>query len=350
METCIGERTTRREDTLTMVFALWTLIGLLVDAYFHSTDPGLETFWTPWHALFYSGFTATAIWLVWITAKRSRPGGHALEWAPAGYAPALAGIGVFAIGGMGDAVWHSIFGVETSLDALLSPTHLLLFVGLLLIVSAPLRAAMSDVRRAGVDRPGIRPEPGLHTFAPALASLIITTTVVAFFFQYAWAITETWMVRVPYDPDQGTSELVAALAVVGVIVTTIISFTPLLVASRYWKLPFGAGTILLTAVNVFIALGFDGDLTTVPAAIVAGVAFDVLAQVRGDRRHLAAIPPAIMWTLHFAIVGHTGRGLGLAPEIWGGAIVFAILASVTIDLIMQLAERAPLPGPAPRPG
>ena len=338
-----------------MAFALWTLVGLLVDAYFHSTDPSLESFWTPWHALFYSGFTATALWLVSLTLRRGRPDGNLLQWAPAGYAPALVGIGIFAVGGVGDAIWHSLLGVETSLDALLSPTHLLLFVGLVLIVSAPLRAALSDRitssgESIGGDRATSDPAPDLRSFAPVLASLTITTTVVAFFFQYVWAVTETWMMRIPYDPNQGNSELVAALAVVGVIMTTLITFTPLLVTSRYWKLPLGSATILVTAVNVFIALGFEEDLTALPAAVVGGIAYDILVEARVGRRYLAAVPPAVMWTLFYGIIGQTDHGLGLAPEIWGGAIVFAVLSLVTVDLVMQLAERAPAETAARRQG
>ena len=42
-----------------MVFATWLIVGIFVDGWAHNNDKP-ETFFTPWHALFYSGFLATA--------------------------------------------------------------------------------------------------------------------------------------------------------------------------------------------------------------------------------------------------------------------------------------------------
>ncbi len=313
-----------------MIFALWTLGGLLVDAYFHSTDPGLESFWTPWHALFYSGFTATAAWLGWVAVKRMGPSsGRGLDGllraAPVGYRLALIGVGIFAAGGVGDAIWHTIFGVETSLDALLSPTHLLLFVGLLMITSAPLRAAWSDRDHA----------PSFSAFLPAMLSLLITTTVVAFFFQYTWAITETWMVGNEFWPNDSYSELIAANAVLGIIVTTLISFTPLLLVAHRWRLPFGVATVVVTLISLFIAVGFDEDAVAIPAALVGGLVFDALNRVRVDWPFLAAVPPVVMWLAYLILIETQGDGVRTAPEIWGGAVVFSALAMLTVDMLIR---------------
>lgn len=38
-------------------------------------------------------------------------------------------------------LWHSRFGIEAGIEALLSPTHLVLALGGMLMVSGPLRAA-----------------------------------------------------------------------------------------------------------------------------------------------------------------------------------------------------------------
>jgi hypothetical protein len=47
----------------------------------------------------------------------------------AGYGWALAGVGLVAAGRLLGVAWHRLFGVEVGLDALLSPTHLLLLSG-----------------------------------------------------------------------------------------------------------------------------------------------------------------------------------------------------------------------------
>lgn len=76
--------TTMREDLITIGLATWMIFGLMVDAYFHSTDADLETFLTPWNGLFYSGFISMALWLNRITFARRRPTGNILTWAPPG--------------------------------------------------------------------------------------------------------------------------------------------------------------------------------------------------------------------------------------------------------------------------
>ncbi|HSE45781.1 MAG TPA: hypothetical protein VLA89_10700 [Gemmatimonadales bacterium] len=49
---------------------------------------------------------------------------------PVGYG--LSGLGalIFAAGGMTDLIWHTIFGIEAHVEALLSPTYLVLALGL----------------------------------------------------------------------------------------------------------------------------------------------------------------------------------------------------------------------------
>ena len=53
------------------------------------------------------------------------------------------------IGAVGDMVWHIVFGFEVSVEALLSPTHLLLALGGTLIVTGPVRAAWQRTRSGG---------------------------------------------------------------------------------------------------------------------------------------------------------------------------------------------------------
>ncbi|MEM9651238.1 MAG: hypothetical protein AAGA65_04020 [Actinomycetota bacterium] len=329
------------EHVITLGLALWTLIGLLVDAYYHSTDPGLESFWTPWHALFYSGFAATAGWLGWMALRRNPGTGNWLDWAPVGYSTALIGVVLFAIGGFGDAVWHSVFGVETSIDALLSPTHLLLFVGLLMILTAPLKAAwLSDGTTS----------PAFAEFGIPLSSLVFSTTLVGFMLTYVWAPSMTWSMRRPFFPGEDSSETNAALLVAAIIISTLVMFLPLLIVRLRWRPPFGAATAFLTFLHLALALGFDDDTLGIPAAVAAGLTFDVLVARGAPRTVTTAVPPLVMWSGMFLLVSNTDQGLGLAPEIWGGAILMASLALLTVELTVSLAERAAVANPPRSPG
>jgi hypothetical protein len=53
----------------------WLVGGLFVDGWAHNTRPRLESFFTPWHGLFYSGFAAAAGWICWQVWSRRRAAG-----------------------------------------------------------------------------------------------------------------------------------------------------------------------------------------------------------------------------------------------------------------------------------
>src|SRR6266567_8991725 len=44
--------------------SIWWMGGLFIDGWAHSNIPQLETFFTPWHAIFYSGFLAVTFTLL----------------------------------------------------------------------------------------------------------------------------------------------------------------------------------------------------------------------------------------------------------------------------------------------
>src|ERR671934_2607707 len=134
-----------RFDWLVIVACAWMGFGLYWDGWAHGY--GLpDSFWTIWHAAFYSGFAAcAAVVLGAVVLKKP----HATSWRaaiPAGYGYAVAGVFIFGFGGILDMIWHSIFGIEFSTDALLSPSHMILATGAALIVSGPFRAAERATR------------------------------------------------------------------------------------------------------------------------------------------------------------------------------------------------------------
>lgn len=137
-------RLSSAEDDLVAVFlGAWTVAGVYADGWAHANRSGLETFFSPWHVVLYSGFAALAAWVGWL-AWRDRATDRPLRLAiPAGYGLGILGIAIFALGGLGDMIWHLAFGVEAGLDALVSPTHLLLLTGGALLLSSPWRAVLA---------------------------------------------------------------------------------------------------------------------------------------------------------------------------------------------------------------
>lgn len=140
----------RRPETVDVrvTFALaWILGGLFLDGWWHINDPSMETFFTPWHAVLYSGVLVLAGVVAEATLVRRRRGSSWREAVPPGYLPAAAGAALFAAGASTDLVWHEILGIEVGVEALLSPPHLALGAAGLLVMAAPWRAAALSGRR-----------------------------------------------------------------------------------------------------------------------------------------------------------------------------------------------------------
>lgn len=140
-----------RRQAVTVVAGAWVVLGVFVDGWAHFNRPGLETFFTPWHALLYSGAAALFGWLLLPTTtvtQRDR------LWA-------VAAAAIFTAGGLGDLLWHLAFGVETGLSALALtavvrwPAELVIGV---LVLSTMVGAALALLAVARFE-PSIEPVP-----------------------------------------------------------------------------------------------------------------------------------------------------------------------------------------------
>jgi hypothetical protein len=111
-----------RFDWAIILASLWFLAGQFLDGWAHNNlASSLETFFTPWHAVFYVGFFAVASVLVFTQVRnmqRGYPWTHAL---PNGYWLSLLGVMLFSVGGVGDMIWHTVFGIEAKLSVIPFP-------------------------------------------------------------------------------------------------------------------------------------------------------------------------------------------------------------------------------------
>src|SRR2546428_6130414 len=98
-------RPTRRFEWTVVALCTWLMSGAYLDAWAHRHLARLEPFFTPWHAVLYSGMFAVLAFLA-ITALRNRAREAGANQAlPAGYALSLAGCALFAIGAALVTVW-----------------------------------------------------------------------------------------------------------------------------------------------------------------------------------------------------------------------------------------------------
>jgi len=149
-------------DWVMVVLSAWLLGGAFIDGWAHTHGKVDTTFFTLWHAAFYTGFLAVAGALVGaLVHQRARRGTwqHAL---PPGYNLALLGAVIFGCGGVGDMLWHTLFGIEKDVEALFSPTHIMLGCGGWLMVGGPFHAAWQRLTP---------PERRWHQHLPRLLSL-----------------------------------------------------------------------------------------------------------------------------------------------------------------------------------
>src|SRR5947209_5714649 len=268
---------TAREGLLSAFFGGWIIFGLFIDGWAHNHQKP-ETVVTPWHAILYSGFAATAWYAISVARRRRQAGQRLWDAAPAGHRLVLAGLIIFGFGAVGDVTWHSLFGVEVSLAALLSPTHLIMLAGAILVLSGPFRAGWADDRSQA---------PTLAEFMPALVSLALVTALIAFFFQYAtpfrrdnygtWVTAYTTLVTRFSGAGMGYRENIEIVGLTSLLITNLLCLGPLMLMVRRWRTPFGSATILLSAVTALVG-GIDTFHRPRPllAAVLAGLLADVL--------------------------------------------------------------------------
>ncbi|MEM7340878.1 MAG: hypothetical protein AAF467_19630 [Actinomycetota bacterium] len=322
---------TRSEDAITLAIIAWLIAGLFIDGYAHANiiDTATEDFFTPWHGIFYAAFATLTGWIGWIGYQRRRPG-PILDWFPAGYRAAVVGLVIFAIGGVGDGIWHTVFGVEVGIDALLSPTHLILFVGALLLLWTPIRAATARGDRAAWI--------GMGTAA-------LMTAFLVFFVQYMWLLPQTWLAGVPFSPESGANWEYLTLFLAATPVQAAVLTGPLVLIARRWRLPFGTATGIWVTAAVLEMAAFSAEVVAVLAVIAGGLAFDLCYRFVGSsgmRLAVAAFAgPAVTFAAYLAIAA-SEQPLGWPPEIWGGVIMIAGFTGAAVVLLQESGQLEPI--------
>ena len=319
------DKAERRDEVAAAFFAFWVVGGLFLDGWAHNADM-VETFWTPWHAVLYSGFAAGGLYAAF-SSLRARGQGLPLLRDP------LIGAGflAFLIGGVADGAWHTVFGVEEDLEALLSPTHLMLMIGGLLLTTSTLRTAWARAETAPTGR----------TFAPAAVGTTLAIAIVAFFLQFAS----------PFRPEAetfraGAVEDSVAVGVLAFMITTALLLGATFIIQRRWRLP--RHTLLFVYTGVALMMtglhGFREVWLVLPAAL-GGALADALSRGPGRTRLLGMLVPSVMWLSWFAIYA-TIAELGWTPELWIGSTVFSALTGLGLSYLFVPPLRGSAADPA----
>lgn len=306
------------------------LAGVFADGRSHIFGAPV-TFFTLEHAVFYTAFAVMAgvfglyvyHWkdddTAWLDAV---PDGH--RWTAIGFL-------LFGFGGLGDMLWHGAFGIESTTEALYSPSHLMLAAGAVLFVSGPLRSAWNrDVDTRWRDQ------------WPLVVSAAATLSIFTFMTMYAHPIVQPHA-AVAEELIPGTTA--AAGVEVGILgfmlYAALLTGVLLYMLHRFTLVP-GAFTAVIVINTVL--MGFLVDRTLfVPAGVIAGVVADGLYQYWApspDRTRqlllFTFIVPAAWATGYFTMLAATG-GIAWTVHVWTGAIALAGIVGLLVGYLATLS-------------
>lgn len=320
----------RRAHVVTGLLGVWMTLGSHVDGWAHthliSTQ---ESFLTPWHGILYSGWLGAA---AWIYLHRHLPG----------YRLGLIGAIGFGVGGIFDMAWHTAFGIEVDMEALISPPHLLLVTMHLLIVSTPLRAAWSSEMSRRI---------GWREFAPAALSLVSCVALVTFITPYGVPFND-YLPSVRFSEGTFAAETRFRLAQEGGVLTffasVLIFVAPLVAILKRWHPPFGTATLVigLSAVGSMVV---DPLLLGAPTLALSGIAAGIVADIliaeldpAPERKKpllaFGALVPLPLVALSFLAV-EMEWGLGWGVNFVTGSMVIASLIGFGLALMVSAPER-----------
>ncbi len=248
--------------------SVWISSGFFLDAWAHGHVP-VETFFTPYHGVFYSGMLAM---IVVLGAYWMRHRGF-----PPGYRLAVLGIPIFILAGIGDLIWHELLGIEEGVDALLSPTHQCLGLGIFFLASGPIRSVLADRANSTT----------LRTQLPLVLSLVAWLTLFHFGTAYAFD-PAAGRTNAPPVQNGATADYFTALAIgyykisIGVLIMIFqaIAMTgfALYTVARIRPV-FGSFTIFYVLGNAAAAAAFTNQtpllVTTLIQSFAAGIVADL---------------------------------------------------------------------------
>ena len=322
----------RRFDLLASALAAWVLIGIFIDVHAHNHGQVDNTFFTPWHFLLYSGVLANGVML---GIAQYRNVGQGFAWTrslPKGYLLSQIGVLIFAVGGAFDFVWHSLFGFEVNLEALLSPSHLLLALGGTLFLVGPLRSLWG---REDTDSGWARLFPGI--FSAALVMSVLTL-----FTEFANIVNQ--MDSFAGRGPSGNSFYVDSTLIAAVLIPAVILSGTLLLLLRRWQLPRGTVTFILTAnalLQFYLRSGYIGDYwPALLAAPVAGIIGDLIiarwkpsvGRVTALRFFAFVVP--LSYFLGFFVMLQLIGGIWWTIHLWLGACFMAGIVGLGLSYLL----------------
>jgi len=324
-------KTSKLYDWLFVVFASIQVAGAFIDGWAHvHLDSALETFFTPWHAVFYFGLFGVSALVIGQYLLNLRKGYSWKNALPQEYLVSLLGVGIMLLGGPGDFIWHAIFGIEQGIEALLSPTHLLLAIGGAIMVSGPLHAIWYRPRN-------------IHT-GPTIISFALFMLTINFMLQFVQPFNFPWISPAFQAANPINFEYGVGLGVAGTIIFTGIFLGMILACLKHWRFPLGSFTFTLT-LNALALSFLEGNYPLIIlGALVSGILIDLLYQSLAGRlnqekylRLFGFITPVLIF-LPYELVIMSTTGTNWSVHMWAGNILISGIAGLLMTYLIKPPE------------
>ena len=366
---------TWKEDLTGMLVAIWPITALYFDGRNHNNKTGQESFFSLAHIVLYTGMSAFAVFLGLTLAKYQRQAGASpfrgivdLKAIPVGYGVAFIGLCILGIAGPWDLIWHSVYGFEVNVEAIVSPPHLALFFGGLLVTSTGIRSMWAKRDLA----------PDFRTFLPAVISATLFTAMLGFITMY----TSAWMTDVPpttafnddiknnfhdvvSNQDIGLTEglrgygdnlfpyhyYTVAWTLGALVISTLVLLGPTLLMLRRWRVPAPAFTLiyLLFGLQTCVMTQYRDPWILIPL-VIGGATVDVL-QTRlapgpglrltlGGVRLIGPLTALTLWSSYFVVLA-VHLGIGWKTPTWLGTIIIAVMAGFGVAFLVAPPSYGP---------
>ena len=317
----------------------WWIAGGYTDMWAHAHIPELESFFTPWHGVFYSGFGATASLFVGTAILNHRKGYPWRYSLPRVYLVSLLGIGAFFLGGLSDMIWHIFFGIEKDLAIIISPPHILVAVSAMTVNMSVCRIIWS--------------QDGRPQETPAFILVLLLSYMTLAFnymtdyfnpFAFPYMMKGFASSRL-FTPQLGevpiTPQLSEILGFSNIVLFTSFFMGIILVSLRHWRPPFGAFTVVFTLNVTAITIAYGRFYWFVLDAAITGFVADVMCRyvvARYRERHLGLrifgfCVPLILFTAYALTIVATDATLW-TKEMWGGTILISGCVGFLLTYVM----------------
>lgn len=311
--------TDRTVDRTFVVLAGWLMAGVYLDAWAHVSHLP-DSFWTPWHAILYSGLMACGVFLFAIRATPYR------VLLGRGYRLSLLGFALGMAAGVSDAIWHTVFGVEFDVEAAVSPPHLAVALGILFVVTGPARAAWVK-RSFGV---------------PAVLSLLYGLSILTVILDYANPFSAVFGSRPA--PARELVQLEQTVALFAFITYAALLAGVAVIAVRnderfapWLGLIVGANAAAMTLVNAPLhpsatPLFLGVALCTGVAVVIAAVSLRPSADRPWMLRAFVFLIPVFLYVA-YSVAVTLGVGTWWSPTFWNGLIAVGSIAALLVSSI-----------------